>query len=39
MKNAIETRDVNLIIGNTQILKNVTVSFEEGKIHGLIGRK
>lgn len=38
MKNAIEIRDVNLTIGKTQILKNVTVSFEAGKIHGLIGR-
>lgn len=29
---------MNLIIGKEHILHNITVSFEEGKIHGLIGR-
>ena len=38
MQNAIEVNEVNLVIGKTQILKNVTVNFEKGKIHGLIGR-
>ena len=34
----IEIKEVDLKIGKTQILKNINVSFEEGKIHGLIGR-
>lgn len=38
MQNTIEVNEVNLVIGKTQILKNVTVNFEKGKIHGLIGR-
>ncbi|MDE6852454.1 MAG: ABC transporter ATP-binding protein [Lachnospiraceae bacterium] len=38
MKNVIEIRNVNLTIGKTPILKNVTVGFEAGRIHGLIGR-
>ncbi|MDR2589474.1 MAG: ATP-binding cassette domain-containing protein [Oscillospiraceae bacterium] len=29
---------VNLTINKTKILKDVTISFEQGKIHGLIGR-
>lgn len=36
--NIIDVKEVNLTLGKTQILKNITVSFEEGKIHGLIGR-
>ncbi|MDE6148752.1 MAG: ATP-binding cassette domain-containing protein [Ruminococcus sp.] len=36
--NIIEVKEVNLILGKTQILNNITVGFEEGKIHGLIGR-
>lgn len=38
LKNFIEVRDVTLVIGKTTILKNVTASFESGKIYGLIGR-
>lgn len=34
----IDINNVNLTIGKTNILKNITVSFDEGKIHGLIGR-
>ena len=34
----IDVKSVNLTIGKTQILKNINVSFEQGKIHGLIGR-
>lgn len=30
--------NVNLTIKKTEILKNISVSFEQGKIHGLIGR-
>lgn len=36
--NIIDVRDVSLTIGKTQILKNISVSFEEKLIHGLIGR-
>lgn len=36
--NIIDVRDVNLTLGKTQILKNISVSFEENLIHGLIGR-
>lgn len=36
--NAIEVKGVNLRIKNTDILVDVTASFEKGKIHGLIGR-
>lgn len=38
MEKVIEVRDVNLIIGKEQILSNINVCFEKGKIHGLIGR-
>ncbi|MBE5926544.1 MAG: ATP-binding cassette domain-containing protein [Lachnospiraceae bacterium] len=38
MENVIEVKDVDLIIGKDQILNNINVSFEKGKIHGLIGR-
>lgn len=34
----IQVKDVSLTIKKTEILKRVTVSFERGKIHGLIGR-
>ncbi len=34
----IDVRDVNLTLGKNQILKNISVSFEENLIHGLIGR-
>ena len=34
----IETENLNLSIGKTEILKSISVSLEEGKIHGLIGR-
>ena len=30
--------NVCLTLGKTEILKHINVSFEEGKIHGLIGR-
>lgn len=38
MSEIITVKNVNLTIGKTQILKDINVSFEEGKIHGLIGR-
>lgn len=34
----IQVHDVDLVIKKTQILKEVSASFEKGKIHGLIGR-
>lgn len=34
----IEVRDLSLTLGRTAILKNINVSFEQGQIHGLIGR-
>lgn len=34
----IEVKSINLTIGKNNILKHINVSFEEGKIHGLIGR-
>lgn len=34
----IEVKNVSLRIGKTDILKSVNISFEKGKIHGLIGR-
>lgn len=37
-ENVIEVKNVDLIIGKDQILNNINVSFEKGKIHGLIGR-
>ncbi len=36
--NIIEVKDVNLTLSKTEILKHINVTFEEGKIHGLIGR-
>ena len=34
----INVNDVCLTLGKTEILKHINVSFEKGKIHGLIGR-
>ena len=34
----INVNDICLTLGKTEILKHINVSFEEGKIHGLIGR-
>jgi ABC-2 type transport system ATP-binding protein len=34
----IKIESVSLIIGKTEILKNINVDFKKGKIHGLIGR-
>lgn len=34
----IKISDVHLTIGKTYILKGINIAFEEGKIHGLIGR-
>ena len=34
----IDVNNVSLTIKKTKILKNVSVTFEDGKIHGLIGR-
>ena len=36
--NIIDVRNVFLTLGKTDILKDISVSFERGKIHGLIGR-
>lgn len=36
--NIITIKDVNLTLAKSQILKNINISFERGKIHGLIGR-
>ncbi len=38
MINAIEIKDLSLTIKKTEILKKINISFEKGKIHGLIGR-
>ena len=38
MEDIIKVNDVSLTLENNNILKNITVSFERGKIHGLIGR-
>ena len=38
MENIISVKNVDLKIGKTQILKEINVEFEDGKIHGLIGR-
>ena len=38
MDSIISVKGVDLTIGKTQILKEINVEFEEGKIHGLIGR-
>ena len=34
----VKTKNLDLTIGKTEILKHVSTSFAEGKIHGLIGR-
>ena len=34
----ISVKNVSLTLGKTQILKDINVEFEEGRIHGLIGR-
>ncbi len=34
----VDVKNLDLTIGKNAILKSVTVSFEKGKIHGLIGR-
>lgn len=36
--NAIEVKGLSLQIDKHQILQNITVSFEQGQIHGLVGR-
>ena len=38
MDSIISVKSVDLKISKTQILKDINVEFEEGKIHGLIGR-
>ena len=38
MKEIIKINNLSLTIKKTEILKNVTVSFEAGSIHGIIGR-
>ena len=38
MENVIVLENVCLTIKKHEILKNITHSFEKGKIHGLIGR-
>lgn len=34
----VQVHDLSLTIKNTEILKHINVSFERGRIHGLIGR-
>ena len=34
----ISVENVSLTIGTAQILRDISVSFEEGQIHGIIGR-
>ena len=34
----LSVKNVSLTIGKTQILRDINVSFEQGRIHGLIGR-
>ncbi|MBQ8930816.1 MAG: ATP-binding cassette domain-containing protein, partial [Ruminiclostridium sp.] len=36
--NIIEITSLNLTLAKTEILKNINLTFEKGKIHGLIGR-
>lgn len=38
MNNIIDIKNVSLTIKKTEILKNISICFEKGKIHGLIGR-
>lgn len=35
---SITVNDLSLTLGKTEILKHIAINFEEGKIHGLIGR-
>ena len=34
----INTENLSLTINKTEILRDITISFDKGKIHGLIGR-
>lgn len=34
----IEVKNVSVTIGKNRILQDISVTFEKGKIHGLIGR-
>lgn len=38
MESAIKIENVSLTIKDTEILKNITMELEQGKIHGLVGR-
>jgi len=38
MANIIEIKNLSLTIKKTEILKKINISFEKGKIHGLVGR-
>ena len=38
MKNIIEIKSISLVINKSSILNSVSISYECGKIHGLIGR-
>lgn len=38
MNNIIEVKDVSLAIKKDEILKRISIAFEQGKIHGLVGR-
>ena len=37
MENVIEVRDVNKFFGEEHVLKDVSHTFEKGKIHGIVG--
>lgn len=37
MENAIEIRDINKSFAGERVLKNLTHTFEKGKIHGIVG--
>lgn len=38
MENIIDIKNVSLTLGKNDILRNIDISFEKSKIHGLIGR-
>lgn len=38
MESVIEVNNLSLTINKCELLKNISVSFEQGKIHGLVGR-
>lgn len=38
MEYAVEVKNISKSFGQTRVLQNVSVSFEKGKIHGIIGR-